>query len=76
VTEFYLESSDIDLVILDKNKEISEMMNHVRHNIEKRPDLFTNVMFLKTAKIPLVKFQDKESGISFDLSFNNEDGIK
>lgn len=41
-----------------------------------KKDVFTNIKVINTARIPIIKFQDKTSEIFFDLSFNNEDGIR
>lgn len=43
--------------------------------MEENTDTFIDLKVIKNAKIPIIKFTEKNSEVEFDLSFNNEDGI-
>lgn len=38
--------------------------------------LFENINLVTNAKVPIIKFVERETQINFDVSFNKEDGIK
>ena len=40
-----------------------------------RADVCSRIEPIKSAKVPIIKICDRESGISVDLSFNRENGV-
>ncbi|KAJ6231423.1 poly(a) RNA polymerase [Anaeramoeba flamelloides] len=70
----YLPFSDIDLSVLvpdtvQSNKKLVQKLGSIFRS-KKYQKQFTEVVVIKTAKVPIVKLKDKASGISIDISFN------
>ncbi len=42
----------------------------------KHPEIFGDLEAIKKTKVPIIKFTEMEYGIKFDLSFNQEDGLR
>ena len=73
-TGLYLPTSDIDLVVFNTNcinlaSGLRKVANHMmRHGMAK------NLLVLSKARIPIVKFEDVETGLNFDISFEIQGG--
>jgi non-canonical poly(A) RNA polymerase PAPD5/7 len=44
--------------------------------VNEREDLFSNINLVTNAKVPLIKFEEKETTFNYDISINKTDGIK
>jgi len=52
------------------------MYKKVADKILSCENLFENINLVTNAKVPIIKFVERETQINFDISFNKEDGIK
>ena len=70
-TGLNLPNSDIDLcVYYPAAKESNRISNELA-----RSGICSSLEPIKNAKVPIIKLQDKKTGINADLSFNRENGI-
>lgn len=60
VMELYLPSSDVDLVLIDEKRETKTLMNMAKKYLQSDSQ-FKDVEVIKSAKVPLIKFSDRES---------------
>jgi non-canonical poly(A) RNA polymerase PAPD5/7 len=73
-TGLYLPSSDLDLVILDSG------CTHVPSGLKAlatalaRRSMVKNMQVIAKARVPIIKFEDAESGYAFDVSFDVANG--
>ncbi|KAF9761482.1 Non-canonical poly(A) RNA polymerase PAPD5 [Nosema granulosis] len=79
-THLYLSTSDIDLVVLFKNDNTEINTQVVLRNIKgilinQEIANRSSMMFIKGAKVPVLKFTDATFGYKFDISVNNTSGI-
>lgn len=52
----------------------SSMINRISNELA-RSGICSSIEPIKNAKVPIIKLQDKQTGINADLSFNRENGI-
>lgn len=75
-TKLYLPNADIDLVVIKEDESNKTLYQKVAEVLSEQKDVFENINFITHAKVPLIKFVEKSTQISFDISFNKEDGVK
>lgn len=65
-------SSDLDLVIMgiDVKNPLFVLAEHI-----KKADIASYLEVISNAKVPIVKFDHRDSGISVDILVNNDDGL-
>ena len=68
-TQLYLPQSDVDLVILNDSLTNDVLIKKTKKVMNRYPDVFLNVDEIKS-KVPIIKFTEEESGVEFDISFN------
>ncbi|BDA44734.1 Terminal nucleotidyltransferase 4B [Coccomyxa sp. Obi] len=74
VTGLYLPSSDMDIVVMDsKCGEIRPALKAVATALVRR-NMAKNIQIIAKAKVPIIKFEDTQSGINFDISFDAANG--
>ncbi|KAK7207691.1 hypothetical protein BZA70DRAFT_22263 [Myxozyma melibiosi] len=75
-TNLYLPDSDIDLVIIsDKGTYTSKSNLYQLANALKAARIAINVEVIAKARVPIIKFTDRESGINIDVSFEKYGGV-
>ncbi|QDZ19273.1 nucleotidyltransferase domain-containing protein [Chloropicon primus] len=73
-TGLYLPTSDIDMVILQSNcVDIPFALRKIAGNVSRR-GIAKNLLVLSKARIPIVKFEDVETNLKFDISFDVDGG--
>ncbi|KAI5411896.1 uncharacterized protein LOC127086340 [Lathyrus oleraceus] len=75
-TGLYLPTSDIDVVILKSglpNPQIG--LNAISKSLSQR-SMAKKIQVIGKARVPIIKFVEKRSGLSFDISFDIENGPK
>jgi non-canonical poly(A) RNA polymerase PAPD5/7 len=75
VTQLYLPNSDVDMVLMSKVHNKQTLLTKASKIVKKSPDVFTNVEILKNARVPIIKFTEAETGVDFDICFNEEGGL-
>jgi hypothetical protein len=70
----YLPTSDIDAVLLHSGCRDPRQGLKALANALHRRDMATNVQVIAKAKVPIVKFVERESGFQFDVSFDVANG--
>ena len=73
-TGLYLPTSDIDAVILNSQCEDVAAGLKALANALSRKNLAKNMTLITKARVPIVKFEEAESGYSFDISFDVANG--
>jgi non-canonical poly(A) RNA polymerase PAPD5/7 len=68
-TGLNLPNSDIDLLVYHPSMRDIPMINKLTSDLL-RANICTSIEPIKHAKVPIIKLQDKETGINIDLSFN------
>ncbi|KAH7544147.1 hypothetical protein JRO89_XS15G0116900 [Xanthoceras sorbifolium] len=75
-TGLYLPTSDIDVVILGSGIKIPQMgLNALSRALSQR-GIAKKIQVIAKARVPIVKFVEKRSGIAFDISFDVQNGPK
>ena len=73
-TGLYLPSSDIDAVILEsKCADIRQGLKMLGRYLSKK-GIAVDIQTILKARVPIIKFQEKESGYQFDISFDVANG--
>ncbi|KAK2369504.1 Nucleotidyltransferase family protein [Trifolium repens] len=75
-TGLYLPTSDIDVVILKSglpNPQIG--LNAISRSLSQR-SMAKKIQVIGKARVPIIKFVEKKSGLSFDISFDIDNGPK
>lgn len=67
----YLPTSDIDVVIL--HSERKKPIHPLAKELRKQP-FIKNLIVISKARVPLIKFEDKSTGIQMDVSFDLDNG--
>lgn len=75
-TGLYLPTSDVDLVVLSSGAEdIPNALRALASKLSKK-NLATEVQVIAKARVPIIKFVDRESKFNFDISFDMPTGPK
>ena len=73
-TGLYLPTSDIDAVILRSGcRQVQDGLRALANALSRR-GMAKNVQVISKARVPIIKFQEKESGFQFDISFDVANG--
>ncbi|CAA0815976.1 Nucleotidyltransferase family protein [Striga hermonthica] len=75
-TGLYLPSSDIDVVILGSNVRSPQMGLHALSRALSQRGIAKKIQVIAKARVPIIKFVEKKSGMAFDISFDVENGPK
>lgn len=83
--KMYLPTADMDLVLVTKQRlngatqsEVQRFSNNLMHRIKRTlmlKHIAVNPTVISRARVQLIKFEDSQSGIKVDLSFENLSGI-
>jgi non-canonical poly(A) RNA polymerase PAPD5/7 len=73
-TGLNLPKSDIDLLCYYPAQREQSLMNKLESALAKS-GFCSGIESIKSAKCPIIKLKDKESGINVDISFNRENGV-
>lgn len=73
-TGLYLPTSDIDAVILDSNCVDVRQGLKVLGKALSQKGIATDIQTILKARVPIIKFEEKESGYQFDISFDAYNG--
>ena len=73
-TGMYLPNSDIDAVILDSGANSPAVCLKALALSLSRKDLASEIALIAKARVPIVKFTEKQSGHQFDISFDVANG--
>ncbi|XP_008798250.2 terminal nucleotidyltransferase 4B isoform X2 [Phoenix dactylifera] len=75
-TGLYLPTSDIDVVILESKAKTPQMGLYPLARALSQTSIAKKMQVIAKARVPIVKFVEKQSGISFDISFDVDGGPK
>ncbi|KAL1537776.1 polynucleotide adenylyltransferase [Salvia divinorum] len=75
-TGLYLPSSDIDVVILGSNVRTPLIGLQALSRALSQRGIAKKMQVIAKARIPIIKFVEKQSGFSFDISFDVHNGPK
>lgn len=73
-TGLYLPTSDIDMVVLNSNCRDIPFGLRKLANVVSRRGIAKKITVLSKARIPIVKFEDVETSLKFDISFDIQGG--
>ncbi|KAL2331438.1 hypothetical protein Fmac_019019 [Flemingia macrophylla] len=75
-TGLYLPTSDIDVVILKAGLPNPQMgLNAISKALSQR-GMAKKIQVIGKARVPIIKFVEKKSGVAFDISFDIDNGPK
>ncbi|GAB2277947.1 hypothetical protein Dimus_012646 [Dionaea muscipula] len=75
-TGLYLPSSDIDIVILGSNIRTPRIGLQALSRALSQRGIAKQMQVIAKARVPIVKFVEKKSGVAFDVSFDVDNGPK
>ncbi|XP_076943790.1 uncharacterized protein LOC143614163 [Bidens hawaiensis] len=75
-TGLFLPSSDVDMVILESRIRTPQMGLYALSRALSQKGVAKKIQVIAKARVPIIKFVEKRSGISFDVSFDMENGPK
>ncbi|KAI3525162.1 hypothetical protein L2E82_02413 [Cichorium intybus] len=75
-TGLFLPSSDVDMVILESQIRTPQLGLHALSRALSQRGVAKKIQVIAKARVPIIKFVEKRSGISFDVSFDMENGPK
>ncbi|KAL8223678.1 hypothetical protein R6Q57_019153 [Mikania cordata] len=75
-TGLFLPSSDVDMVILESRIRTPQMGLYALSRALSQRGVAKKIQVIPKARVPIIKFVEKRSGISFDVSFDMENGPK
>uniref|UniRef100_A0A1D1YHE9 polynucleotide adenylyltransferase n=1 Tax=Anthurium amnicola TaxID=1678845 RepID=A0A1D1YHE9_9ARAE len=75
-TGLYLPTSDIDVVILDSKVKTPQMGLRALSRAISQKSVGKKIQVIAKARVPIIKFVEKQSGIAFDISFDMKSGPK
>ncbi|KAH7860969.1 hypothetical protein Vadar_020089 [Vaccinium darrowii] len=75
-TGLYLPTSDIDVVILGSDIRSPQMGLQALARALSQRGVAKNIQVIAKARVPIIKFVEKRSGVAFDISFDLENGPK
>ncbi|XP_057838060.2 uncharacterized protein LOC131048186 isoform X2 [Cryptomeria japonica] len=73
-TGLYLPISDIDVVILNSNIQVPQNGLQALAKALSKKSIATKMQVIGKARVPIVKFIEKESNVAFDISFDVQNG--
>ncbi|KAJ4980711.1 hypothetical protein NE237_031548 [Protea cynaroides] len=73
-TGLYLPTSDIDIVILESKVNSPQIGLKALSRALSQRGIAKKIQVIAKARVPIVKFVEKRSGISFDISFDVQNG--
>jgi len=74
VTGLQLPCSDVDMVVLEFTCDRAKALNSFA-SVIKADGGFTKIQVIAKAKVPIIKFEDVESGSPLNVCFGQEDGV-
>ncbi|XP_076923636.1 uncharacterized protein LOC143585829 [Bidens hawaiensis] len=74
-TGLFLPTSNVDMVILESHIHPETGLRTLSRTLHRR-GLAISIQVFGKARVPIIKFVEKRSGISFDISFNMDHGPK
>ncbi|ERN06559.1 hypothetical protein AMTRI_Chr01g135620 [Amborella trichopoda] len=69
-TGLYLPTSDVDVVILESNVRTPQIGLQALAKALSKKKIAKKIQVIAKARVPIIKFVEKQSGISFDISFD------
>ncbi|KAG9447818.1 hypothetical protein H6P81_013946 [Aristolochia fimbriata] len=75
-TGLYLPTSDIDVVILESRVSSPQIGLYALSKGLKQRNIGKNIQVIAKARVPIIKFLERESGVAFDISFDATNGPK
>ncbi|KAM3343346.1 terminal nucleotidyltransferase 4B [Capsicum galapagoense] len=75
-TGLYLPTSDVDLVILGSEIRSPQIGLQALSRALSQKGVAKKIQVISKARVPIIKFVEKKSGISFDISFDLDNGPK
>ncbi|KAE8681080.1 Nucleotidyltransferase family protein isoform 3 [Hibiscus syriacus] len=75
-TGLYLPTSDIDVVILESGIKKPQTGLHAISRALSQRGIAKKMQVIAKARVPIVKFVEKKSGVAFDVSFDVDNGPK
>ncbi|KAH7851322.1 hypothetical protein Vadar_009801 [Vaccinium darrowii] len=75
-TGLYLPTSDIDVVILGSDIRSPQMGLQALARALSQRGVAKKIQVIAKARVPIIKFVEKRSGVAFDISFDLENGPK
>ncbi|ONK79222.1 uncharacterized protein A4U43_C01F4170 [Asparagus officinalis] len=75
-TGLYLPTSDIDVVILDSKVKTPQIGLYALARALSQRNIAKKTQVIAKARVPIIKFVEKKSGIAFDISFDMDGGPK
>ncbi|XP_039122643.1 LOW QUALITY PROTEIN: terminal nucleotidyltransferase 4B [Dioscorea cayenensis subsp. rotundata] len=75
-TGLYLPTSDIDVVILDSKVRTPQMGLYALARALSQRSITKKMQVIAKARVPIIKFVERQSGIAFDISFDIDSGPK
>ncbi|KAF9610933.1 hypothetical protein IFM89_025743, partial [Coptis chinensis] len=75
-TGLYLPTSDIDVVILDSNVKTPQIGLVALSRALTQRGIAKKMQVIAKARVPIIKFIEKRSGVAFDISFDVQNGPK
>ncbi|XP_010242910.1 PREDICTED: non-canonical poly(A) RNA polymerase PAPD5 [Nelumbo nucifera] len=75
-TGLYLPTSDIDVVILESKVKTPQIGLKALSRALSQRGIAKQIQVIAKARVPIIKFVERKSGISFDISFDVENGPK
>lgn len=75
-TGLYLPTSDIDVVILESNVKTPQVGLYALARALSQRSVAKKTQVIAKARIPIIKFVERRSGIAFDISFDIDSGPK
>ncbi|XP_031495245.1 uncharacterized protein LOC116260864 [Nymphaea colorata] len=73
-TGLYLPTSDIDVVILNSNIQNPQIGLRALSRALSQKNLAKNIQVIGKARVPIIKFVEKQSAVAFDISFDTLGG--
>ncbi|KAL3652553.1 hypothetical protein CASFOL_002234 [Castilleja foliolosa] len=73
-TGLYIPSSDIDVVIMGSNVRSPQMGLYALSRALSQRGIAKKIQVIAKARVPIIKFFEKKSGVAFDISFDVENG--